>query len=344
MPDVAVVGSGPNGLAAAVTMARAGLKVHVYEAAGTPGGGLRTSELMQPGHLHDICSAVQPMALASPFFRAFELSKRVDLITPELSFGSPLDGGRAALAYHSLDRTVAGLGRDGPAYRRLMAPLVRRANGIADFTLNQLLRIPQDPLAAVLFGLRTLEQGSPAWGARFREELAPALLTGVAAHSVGRLPSLAPSGAGLMLGTLAHAQGWPIPVGGSVSIARAMVRDIEAHGGTVETGRPIGSLEELPAAKGDAPGYCAACTAQARRGQPACRLPPVAGVIPLRQRGLQSGLHPVRTCAVGRSRIGRRRNSPCGRLTGRDGRGRKPCGCGEASGTALRPGVPAVTV
>jgi phytoene dehydrogenase-like protein len=249
MPDVAVVGSGPNGLAAAVTMARAGLKVHVYEAAGTPGGGLRTSELMQPGHLHDICSAVQPMALASPFFRAFELSRRVDLITPELSFGSPLDGGRAALAYHSLDRTVAGLGRDGPAYRRLMAPLVRRANGVADFTLNQLLRVPHDPVAAILFGLRTLEQGSPAWGARFREELAPALLTGVAAHSVGRLPSLAPSGAGLMLGTLAHAQGWPIPVGGSVSIARAMVRDIEAHGGTVETGRRIGSLEELPAAK-----------------------------------------------------------------------------------------------
>ncbi|MEV7132863.1 NAD(P)/FAD-dependent oxidoreductase [Arthrobacter sp. NPDC093128] len=249
MPDVAVVGSGPNGLAAAVTMARAGLKVHVYEAAGTPGGGLRTSELMQPGHLHDICSAVQPMALASPFFRSFELSRRVELITPELSFGSPLDGGRAALAYHSLDRTVAGLGRDGPAYRRLMAPLVRRANGVADFTLNQLLRIPHDPLAAILFGLRTLEQGSPAWGARFRDELAPALLTGVAAHSVGRLPSLAPSGAGLMLGTLAHAQGWPIPVGGSVSIARAMVRDIEAHGGTVETGRPIGSLEELPPAK-----------------------------------------------------------------------------------------------
>ncbi|MBT2597310.1 NAD(P)/FAD-dependent oxidoreductase [Arthrobacter sp. ISL-72] len=249
MPDVAVVGSGPNGLAAAATMARAGLNVHVYEAAETPGGGLRTSELMQPGHLHDVCSAVQPMALVSPFFRAFELSRRIELITPELSFGSPLDGGRAALAYQSLDRTAEGLGPDGAAYRRLMAPLVRRVNGVADFTLNQLLRIPHDPLAAVLFGLRTLEQGSTAWNARFRDDLAPALLTGVAAHSVGGLPSLAPAGAGLMLGTLAHAQGWPIPVGGSASIARAMIADIEAHGGTIETGRRIDSLRELPPAK-----------------------------------------------------------------------------------------------
>lgn len=249
MPDVAVVGSGPNGLAAAVTMARAGLKVQVFEEAATPGGGLRTSELMQPGHLHDICSAVQPMALASPFFQDFELARRIDLITPELSFASPLDGGRAALAYRSLDRTAAGLGRDGPAYRRLMAPLVARAAGVADFTLNQLLRIPHDPVAAALFGLRTLEQGSAAWNARFRDDLAPALLTGVAAHSVGALPSLAPAGAGLMLGTLAHAQGWPIPVGGSASIASAMVRDIEAHGGTVETGRRIDSLAELPAVR-----------------------------------------------------------------------------------------------
>ena len=145
MTDVAVVGSGPNGLAAAVTMARAGLKVHVFEAAATPGGGLRTAELMEPGHFHDVCSAVHPMVLASPFFRRFELSRRVPLEVPELSYGSPLDGGRAALAYRSLDRTVAELGRDGAAYRRLMEPLVRRVEGVADLTLNQLLRIPADP-------------------------------------------------------------------------------------------------------------------------------------------------------------------------------------------------------
>jgi phytoene dehydrogenase-like protein len=246
MPDVAVVGSGPNGLAAAVTMARAGLKVHVYEAAPTPGGGLRTSELMEPGHFHDVCSAVHPMALASPFFRQFELSRRIALTVPEISYGSPLDGGRAALAYHSLERTAAGLGRDGGAYRRLMAPLVRRVEGITELTLNQLLRVPGDPVAAAVFGLRTLEQGTRLWGARFREDLAPALLTGAAAHAVAPLPGLAAAGAGLMLGTLAHVGGWPIPQGGSAAIAQALVADIEAHGGVVETGARIGSLAELP--------------------------------------------------------------------------------------------------
>jgi len=246
MPDVAVVGSGPNGLAAAVTMARAGLSVRVYEAASAAGGGLRTAELMEPGHFHDICAAVHPMALASPFFRQFELSRRIRLEVPELSYGSPLDGGRAALAYRSLDRTAAGLGRDGGAYRRLMEPLLRRVEGITELTLNQLLRIPRDPLAAAVFGLRTLEQGSPLWDARFREELAPALLTGVAAHAVAPLPGLAAAGAGLLLGTLAHAGGWPIPTGGSAAIARAMTEDLEAHGGTVETGARIGSLAELP--------------------------------------------------------------------------------------------------
>jgi phytoene dehydrogenase-like protein len=249
MPDVAVVGSGPNGLAAAVIMARAGLEVHVYEAEATLGGGLRTSEVIEPGHLHDVCSAVHPMALASPFFRSFELSRRIELITPNVSFGSPLDGGRAALAYRSLDRTAAGLGRDGGAYRRLMAPLVRRVEGVTDLTLNQLLRIPHDPVAAALFGLRTLEQGSRGWDIRFKEELAPALLAGVAAHAVAPLPSLAAAGAGLMLGTLAHVRGWPIPIGGSAAIARAMAGDIEAHGGVIHTGRRIGSLRQLPPAR-----------------------------------------------------------------------------------------------
>lgn len=249
MPDVAVVGSGPNGLAAAAVMARAGLHVEVFEEAGTIGGGTRTSELMQPGYFHDVCSAVHPMALASPFFRAFELDRRVDLVVPDLSFGSPLDGGRAALAYHSLERTVQGLGRDGQAYRKLMGPIVSRVDGVMDLTQHQLLRIPRDPLAAVLFGVRTFEQGSRLWNTRFREELAPALLSGVAAHAVSHLPSLAAAGAGLMLNALAHAQGWPIPVGGSASIAAALGDDIIAHGGVIHTDRPVESLRDLGGAR-----------------------------------------------------------------------------------------------
>ena len=152
-------------------------------------------------------------------------------MVPELSFGSPLDGGRAALGYHSLDRTVEGLGRDGQAYRRLLGPLVRRIDGVMDLTQHQLLRIPRNPIAAALFGLGTLEQGSRLWNARFREELAPALLSGVAAHAVSHLPSLAASGAGLMLRALGHAEGWPIPLGGSAAIAAALASDIKAHGG-----------------------------------------------------------------------------------------------------------------
>ena len=248
MPDVTVVGAGPNGLAAAAVMARAGLSVELFEAGKTIGGGARTSELMQPGHFHDVCSAVHPMAVASPFFKAFELSRRVNLITPELSYGSPLDGGRAALAYRSLDRTAAGLGRDGAAYRRLMAPLVNRIEGVMDFTQNQLLRIPREPLAAGIFGLRTLEQGSVFWNARFKEVLAPALLSGVAAHAISHQPSLAASGAGLMLGALGHAGGWPIPEGGSASIVAALADDIVAHGGVIHTDAPIDRLEDLPPA------------------------------------------------------------------------------------------------
>lgn len=249
MPDVAVVGSGPNGLAAAVVMARAGLKVQVYEAAAEIGGGTRTSQVIEADHWHDVCSAVHPMALASPFFKAFELPRRMELALPKVQFGSPLDRGRSALAYRSLDRTADELGRDGHAYRRLMAPLVRHLDGIVETTSDQLLRIPAHPFSAAILGLRTLEQGSPLWNLRFRGDLAPALVSGVAAHAVARLPSLAAAGAGLLLNALAHADGWPIPVGGSAAIAAAMAEDIRAHGGEIHTGVTVSSLAELQPAK-----------------------------------------------------------------------------------------------
>jgi phytoene dehydrogenase-like protein len=130
-----------------------------------------------------------------------------------------------------------------------MEPLVRHIGDIMDFTQNQLLRIPRNPVMAGLYGLRTLEQGTGLWNARFREDLAPALLSGVAAHAISHLPSLAASGAGLMLGALGHAGGWPIPRGGSASIAAALADDIRAHGGVIHTGTPIDRLEQLPATR-----------------------------------------------------------------------------------------------
>lgn len=247
--DAIVVGSGPNGLAAAVTLARAGLSVRVFEAAAEPGGGSRTAELTLPGFRHDVCSAVHPMALASPFFRAFGLDRRIEIRVPELSFGHPLDGGRAGIAWRDLDRTAEGLGRDGRAYRRLLAPLVAHEGAVTEFTGSTLVRVPRHPLVAARFGLRALEQGTRAWNVRFREDLAPAMLTGVATHAIRPLPSLGTAGAGLVLTMHAHARGWAIPVGGSGAIVAALVDDLVAHGGEVVTDAAVDDLAALPPAR-----------------------------------------------------------------------------------------------
>lgn len=245
MIDVTVVGSGPNGLSAAVTAARAGLSVRVLEGAPTLGGGLRTSELTLPGFHHDVCSAVHPAALASPFFREFGIRERIDWIVPEISYAHPLGNGEAGVAWRDLDRTVDALGRDGRAWRALIGPLVKRAEGVVDFTGSQLLRWPADPVAAVRYGLRAFEQGTSLSTLRFSGDVAPALLAGTAAHASGKHPSLAAAGAGLLLAMHAHAGGWGFPVGGSQAIADALVADLTAHGGTVETGVHVESLAQL---------------------------------------------------------------------------------------------------
>ncbi|MFF0452709.1 phytoene desaturase family protein [Nocardia africana] len=246
MADAVVVGSGPNGLSAAVLLARAGLEVEVFEAADHAGGGCRTAELTLPGYHHDVCAGAHPMALASPFFRAFDLGARgVDLLTPEISYGHPLDGGVAASAWRDLDRTVEALGRDGATWRRLFAPLVRQWEAVVELGMSDLRRIPRDPLSAVRFGRRLLEQASPMWDLRFREERAAALFTGVSAHAIMPPRQFSAAGVALLLGTLGHVGGWPIPRGGSQAVVDALIADLERHGGRIHTGHRVDSLDEF---------------------------------------------------------------------------------------------------
>jgi len=255
-PEVVVVGTGPNGLAAAVTCARAGLRVQVLEAQPTIGGGARTLDLgLAPGIVHDVCSAVHPMAWASPFFQAFDLEARgVELLTPEVSFAQPLPGGRAGVAYRDLGRTVDALGPDGAAWAALVGRLSEHADAVAAVALGDKRSIP-DGLgpaglpAALRFGLEVLEQGTRVWDRRFTGDVAPALLTGVAAHAIAPLPSTAAAGTALLLASLAHSgAGWPIPRGGSQALTDALVADLRAHGGSVVVDRPVRSYADLPAA------------------------------------------------------------------------------------------------
>jgi phytoene dehydrogenase-like protein len=247
--DAVVVGAGPNGLAAAVILARAGLRVRIYEREPTIGGGARSAELTLPGFLHDVCSAVHPMALASEFFRAFGLASRVELRVPDISYAHPLDGGRAGIAYRDLATTIAGLGRDGASYGRLLRPLAEHAAQLAEVSGSSLVGFPRHPLVLAALGRRALEQGSGAWNARFAEDAAPAMLAGVFAHANRALPDLGAASAGLVLAAHAHAAGWAIPVGGSQAIVDALAADFLAHGGEIEIGTPIATLAELPTAR-----------------------------------------------------------------------------------------------
>jgi phytoene dehydrogenase-like protein len=247
-PDAVVVGAGPNGLAAALRLAAAGLRVQVVDAGERPGGGMRTEELIRPGYLHDVCSTVQPMAAAAPFFREFDLAARgVRLVFPELNYAHPLDGGRAAVSHRSLDATADGLGRDADNYRRLFGPLVEHGTDVVDFFLTSALRgLPlRSPVEITKFGLNGLP--NVRWLARhhFETEGARALLAGAAAHGMLDLTQPLTAALGMLLTMLAHHVGWPLIEGGSQKLADAMVTALEEQGGEVVSGHLVTDLREF---------------------------------------------------------------------------------------------------
>ena len=244
--DAVIVGAGPNGLAAAITLARAGTSVLVLEAKDTVGGGARSAELTLPGFVHDICSAVHPLAVGSPFFRALPLVDHgLEWIYPPAALAHPLDDGTAVIVEPSIAATAATLGPDADAYRRLMTPLARDWDKLAREFLGP-LRVPHHPVAMARFGVLALWPVATLAKVMFRGERTRAVFAGLACHSMLSLDQLTTAAFGLMLGVTAHAVGWPIPRGGSQSIADAMASYLRLLGGEIVTGHPVECIEELP--------------------------------------------------------------------------------------------------
>jgi phytoene dehydrogenase-like protein len=249
--DAVVVGGGPNGLAAAITVALAGRSVVLYEAHETVGGGTRTAELTLPGFLHDVCSAVHPMGAGSPFFRALPLEEHgLEWVQPAAPLAHPFDDGTAAILERSVEATAATLGTDGAAYQRLMAPLVRDWDAIVRGFLGPLRpALALHPIALAGFGLRAMRSARGLTKSEFRGERARGLLAGISAH--GMLPLEQPPSAsfGLLLALLGHAVGWPVARGGSQRIANALASYLRSLGGEIVAGTAVKSLAELPRAR-----------------------------------------------------------------------------------------------
>ena len=243
--DAVVVGSGPNGLVAAITMAQAGLRTVVFEAASTPGGGCRTAELTEPGFRHDVCSAIHPLGLASAALRELPLEEQgVRWRHPTVPLAHVLDDG-AALLHRSLDDTVAGLGADGAAWRRLLTPLVSGGLPLVDDVTSP-LSVPRHPVRLARFGLDALRPATSLARRRFDGDHAAALFAGVAAHSILPLNRPLTSGVALALAGLAHLVGWPCVEGGSQALTDALVAILREHDGDVVCDHRVDDLADLP--------------------------------------------------------------------------------------------------
>jgi len=248
--DVVIVGSGPNGLSAAITLAQAGRSVVVYEADEKIGGGTRTAELTLPGFWHDVCSAIHPMGVASPFFRNLDLkSFGLEWIYAPAEVAHPLDDGSAVMVYRSLEQTAQGLGPDNRAYSRLMKPLVENWKKILDDLLGPLPLPPHHPLAMGRFGINAIQPAATLARRTFKGERARAVFAGIAGHAIQPLDLISTAGVGLSLGMLAHATGWPLARGGSQAITQAMLKYLVSLGGKVVTGCKVEYLNDLPPAR-----------------------------------------------------------------------------------------------
>ena len=246
--DAVIVGSGPNGLAAAIELAKAGRSVLVVEAKSTIGGGTRTEELTLPGFLHDVCSAVHPLGVSSPFFRSLPLEEfGLEWRYPLASLAQPFEDGTAAVAYRSLDETAEHLGEDGPRYRKLLEPFVKNSDALLKETLGP-FRLPRHPFLMARFGMRAVQPATRLARRWFATEHAKGLFAGMAAHSVLPLEKMLTSAVGLMLGISAHAVGWPVAKGGSREITQAMAKYLLSLGGEIVVNSPVHHVSDLPSA------------------------------------------------------------------------------------------------
>jgi len=248
-PDAIVVGAGPNGLSAAIALAQAGRSVVVFEALGRIGGGSASDELTLPGFVHDICSAVHPFAVSSPFWRTLPLGEfGLEWVTPAAQVAHPLDDGPAPIAWRSLQQTVAELGRDGTAYRAMVGPVVRNWPRLERIVLGP-PRLPRHPVAAARFGLRAIRPATAIATRRFRDEPARAWLAGLAAHAMAPLDRFPTGAIALIFFALAHMGGWPFPRGGAQRLSDALAALLRSLGGEIVTGRRIENVDNLPPAR-----------------------------------------------------------------------------------------------